>query len=239
MVRDWNWANDFLNGGRKKHERPLYDRSLRLWKTNKWDADSNINVGYPWMTQTPFVIYHKDGTTTIQGATYPHGWSALRGYSTRFTIQRYAGIKVIQRDFKFYLIEHNGIVTPPKIQGCRTCSQSGLVDGWCYSRNCYNGSPGADGRMHCEEHPDATYIGINHQYSWHSVQCTHGLYDGHEIKKGMVCTTCQGARKYDYGSKPERTQWTGTPLRLRDGKIIKSAATLLERMVADYVEPIG
>ena len=239
MFYDWDWADTFLRNGRKKYERPLYDRGLRIWKTNKWDANSNISIGHKWNLSNPFVTYHKDGTTTISAEQWPNGWSALRGYSTRFTIFRYAGIHVMQRNFKFYLTEDNAPLSLPKIQGCRTCAQSGLLDGWCYSRTCYEGSQDADGRMHCETHPDATYIGINHQYSWHSVPCPHGLSDGHEVKKGIVCSTCRGSKKHDYGSKPERMLWNGSPLRLRDGKIIKSAATLLERMVADYVEPIG
>jgi hypothetical protein len=234
MIPDWNWADDFLKGGRKKYERPLYDRSLRLYKTNKWDPDSDINVGYAWMLSTPFVKYHKDGTTTIQAATFPHGWSALRGYNTRFTINRYAGIKVLQRNFNFYLEEHDALLSPPKIQGCRMCKQSGLVDSWCSPNTCWNGRNSND--RTCPEHPDAVLrIGSG----WHDLPCEHGDTKGHTVTKGQECYSCGGTKKRDYGSKPERTQWTGTPLRLREGKIIKSAATLLERMVADYVEPIG
>jgi hypothetical protein len=236
MAYDWQWANDFLSRGRKKYERPLYDRGLRIFKTNKWDADSDINVAYPWISQTPFVTYHKDGTTTIKAPSFPHGWSSLRGYSTRFTIQRYAGISVMQRNFKFYLQEYDAPLTAPKIQGCRTCSQSGLVDGWCWSPTCYEGKLDGNGKMYCETHPEANYIGQMHQYRWHKMECKHGLTDGHPVTKDIVCGTCQGTKKYDYGSKPERTQWDGTPLKLRDGKIIKSAATILERMIADNVE---
>jgi hypothetical protein len=236
MALDWDWADGFLKGGRKKYERPLYDRGLRIWKTNKWDADSDISIGWRWNMSAPFVTYHKDGTTTIGGPSYPHGWSSLRSQSVRLTIQRYAGISVNQRNFKFYLTENDAPLTPPKIHGCRTCSQSGLVDGWCWSATCYEGKLNDEGRMYCEAHPDANYIGQLHQYRWHSTACKHGLTDGHPVKKEIVCSTCNGNRKYDYGSKPERMLWTGTPLRLRDGKVIKSAASQLERMIADNVE---
>lgn len=236
MYYNWQWADDFLKGGRKKYERPLYDRGLRIFKTNKWDSESDIAISWSWTKATPFVVYHKDGTTTISAPTFPHGWSALRGYSNRFTIYRYAGIQVLQRNYKFYLQEDNAPLSPPKIQGCRTCSQSGLVDGWCFSHTCYNGKQGEDGRMHCETHPEANYIGQLHQYRWHTVPCPHGQSDGHPVKKGIVCGTCGGAKKYDYGSKPERMLWDGTPLKLRDGVIIKSAASQLERMIADNVE---
>jgi len=239
MNYDWNWADNFLKRGRKKYERPLYDRGLRIWKTNKWDADSNINVGYAWNLINPFVTYHKDGTTTIQAPTYPHGWSALRGYSTRFTINRYAGIQVLQRNFKFYLEEHDAPLSPVKMQGCRMCSRTGLIDGWCGPSNCYDGVKGEDGKMSCETHPDAEYIGQVWQYNWHMLPCPHNNPKGHKVIRELLCYSCNGVGMRDYGSKPDRTQWDGSPLRLRDGKIIKSAATLLERMVADYVEPIG
>ena len=234
MALDWDWADAFLKGGRKKYERPLYDRGLRIWKTNKWDADSDINVGHKWMTQTPFVTYHKNGTTTISAPTFPHGWSALRGYSTRFTILRYAGIKVMQRNYKFFLEEKDPVVSPPKIQGCRKCKQSGLLDSWCYPNTCWDVRTTTTNT--CPTHPDAV---IRLGSSWHYVPCEHGDNSGHKVPNGQECYSCNGVGKRDYGSKPERTQWDGSPLRLRDGKIIKSAATLLERMVADYVEPIG
>jgi hypothetical protein len=236
MIPDWNWADTFLKAGRKKYERPLYDRGLRLFKTNKWDADSDINISWAWNTLTPFVTYHKDGTTTISGPTYPHGWPTLRSQSVKLTIKRYSGVQVTQRNFKFYLIEDNAPLTPPKIQGCRTCSRTGLVDGWCYEYNCYEGTINSEGKMYCETHPEASYIGQKYQYRWHTMECKHGQTQGHQVTKELRCGTCNGDAVYDYGSKPERMLWTGTPLRIRDGKVIKSAASQLERMIADNVE---
>jgi hypothetical protein len=234
MALDWDWADAFLKGGRKKYERPLYDRGLRIYKTNKWDADSDINISWSWNMSTPFVTYHKNGTTTINGPIYPHGWPTLRSQSVRLTIQRYAGIKVFQRNYKFYLEEKGAPLGPAKIQGCRMCKQSGRLDSWCHPSTCWDGNSSTTNL--CPTHPDAT---LRVGKSWHYVPCEHGNTDGHTVVKGQECYSCGGTKKRDYGSKPERTQWTGTPLRLRDGKIIKSAATLLERMVADYVEPIG
>lgn len=239
MAYDWDWADNFLKGGRKKYERPLYDRGLRIWKTNRWVANSDISIGYRWNMSDPFVTYHKDGTTTIAAQQYSNGFSSLRGYSTRFTMVRYANIQVFQRNYKFYLEEYDAPLSPVKIQGCRNCSRTGLVDGWCSASHCYLGEKGENGKMSCEKHPEANYIGQVWQYNWHRVPCPHGNNDGHKVTRELLCHSCNGVGMRDYGSKPERTQWTGTPLRLRDGKIIKSAATLLERMVADYVEPIG
>ena len=233
---NWQWSSDFLAGGRKKHERPLYDRGLRIWKLNKWDADSDIAIGWKYSgNSNPFVIHHKDGTTTIQTNKFPSGWNALNNYSTRLTIMRYAGVKdLFQRNFKFYIVEDDAGITPPKIQGCRQCKQTGLQDVWCYPQNCWSSVEQADGTYDCAEHPGQG------TRRWHSVACEHGFtQNGHMIKDGTTCYYCQGTKKRDYGSKLERTQWDGTPLRLRDGKIIKSAANLLERMVADYVQPIN
>ena len=240
---DWNWASSFLDGGRKKHERPLYDRGLRIWKFNKWDADSDIGIGWKYSGMSnSFVVYHKDGTTTIQArGVNPGGWSPLNNYSTRLTIMRYAGISnLYQRDFKFYIVEDNAGITPPKIQGCRQCAQTGLADVWCYPRNCWDVETSDDGKVSCPTHPDLGPTVMSHYRRWHPVPCEHGfVQSGHQIKNGTTCYYCQGSKKRDYGSKPERTQWDGTPIRLRDGQIIKSAATLLERMVADYVQPIS
>jgi hypothetical protein len=244
MAVDWQWANDFLSRGRKKYERPLYDRGLRIWKENKWDPDSNIHVGWKYGgSGNAFVIYHKDGTTTIQGHQQPTHWGGswlpLRSYSVRFTIQRYAGIQVSQRNWQYHLTEDDAPLTPPKIQGCRTCRQTGKVDAWCNSHNCYDGEKGPDGKMHCETHPDAQFLGVQYQYRWHALPCEHGNLDGHMVPKAQTCYSCGGNKKRDYGSKYQTTIWDGSPLRLRDGKIIKSAASLLERMVADYVDPVG
>jgi hypothetical protein len=239
VALDWDWADAFLKGGRKKYERPLYDRGLRIWKTNKWDVDSDISIGWKYSgSVSTFVTYHKNGTTTIQGNQQPThwggSWTPLRSQSVRLTIHRYAGIKVFQRNYKIYLEEDDAPITPPKIQGCRMCKQSGLLDSWCYPTTCWDGRTTDTGK--CPTHPDVV---LRLGSSWHYSPCEHGYDHGHEVPKGQKCYSCGGTKKRDYGSKPERTQWSGSPLRLREGKIIKSAATLLERMVADYVEPIG
>jgi len=77
MIPDWNWGSTFLSGGRKKYERPLYDRGLRIWKENKWDADSPINIGWHFGGGTSkFVTFHKDGTTVISGIDTVTHWGS-------------------------------------------------------------------------------------------------------------------------------------------------------------------
>jgi hypothetical protein len=240
-MADWLWADAFLKGGRKKYERPLYDRSLRIWKENKWDADSPISIGWKYGGSTnSFVTYYKDGTTTINGeqtTTHWGGvWSPLRSHSVRLTIHRYAGIQVVQRNFKFYLQEDGASLTSPKIQGCRTCKQTGLVDLWCYSQTCYKVERDGE-KVSCPEHPD---MDITRAWGmWHTAPCEHGLVNPHNVPRAQTCHSCNGTKKRDYGSKPKRTLWDGSPLRLRDGQIINAIPTALERMIADYVQPIS
>jgi hypothetical protein len=241
MSWSWQGASDYMKDGRKKHERPLYDRGLRIWKENRWDPDSDISIGwkYSGVSQT-FVTYHKDGTTTIKGGiqtnSWGNSWNTLRGQSVRLTIHRYAGIQVLQRNFNFYLQEDGAALTPAKIQGCRTCSQTGLVDSYCGPIACNKVISQPNGSMICPEHPDAQLASWR---SWHYTACEHGFDSGHTLKRSQQCYYCKGTKKRDYGSKPIRTMWDGSPLRLRDGKIINSMPTLLERMLADYVQPIS
>ena len=243
MLWDWNDADTYLKGGRKKYERPLYDRSLRMWRENRYAPDSDINIGWLFNGQSnAFVLYHKDGSMSIQGGSqhthFGGTWTPLRSQSVRLTIQRYAGIQVLQRNFKFYLQEQGAGTTPPKIQGCRKCSQTGKVDGWCHSVTCWNGKRDDEDMFECLEHPDA--VQMNSYSTWHVLPCVHNITGGHEIKRGQECYSCGGSGKRDYGSKPFRTLWDGSPLRVRNGKIIKStAATLLERMITDHVESVS
>jgi hypothetical protein len=242
MLWNWNDADTYLKGGRKKYERPLYDRSLRIWKENPYSPDSDINIGWGWNGQhSTFVTYHKDGSTTIQGAYqtthWGSSWTPLRSNSVKLTIHRYAGIQVFQRNFKFYLQEHSAPLTQPKIQGCRKCSQTGLQNMWCYYQTCYEVERDGD-KAWCQKHPD-TFIHGSYG-NWHNAECIHGEDKPHNVLRGQKCYSCGGSGKRDYGSKPFRTLWDGSPLRLRDGKIIKStAATLLERMMTDHVESVS
>lgn len=234
---DYQWASDWLAGGRKKYERPMYDRGLRMWKLNKWKTDSPIGIGWRWQSY-PFVIYHPDNTITIQAQNPTGGWNPLFGYSTRFTIRRYSGIAdLYQKNFKFHIVEQQAGFTKPKIYGCRQCKQTGLQDVGCYPETCWNVTMDGN-KFICTDHPDVD-LSQPSRGRWHYMPCHHGEDQYHLIKNGQTCYYCNGTKKRDYGSKRESILWDGSPLRIQNGKLIKSAATLLERMVADYVEPIA
>lgn len=232
---DYNWAIDYLSRGRKKYIRPLYDRGLYIFKEEKWNPNSDIHVA--WRGGPAFVVYHPDNTTTIQCETQTTTWGGvynfLHGQGTRFTIARYANLeRVFMKNHKPYITELDAGLTPSKIQGCRTCKQTGLVDSWCYSRICYNMMDSAN---LCSEHGRVAEELLLTYGNRHRLPCPHGKLDGHSVPRDQQCFSCLGVRKREYGLKKISLAWDGSPLRLKDGKVIKTPISNLERMVADYV----
>jgi len=226
-VKDYDTASVYLSEGRKKWTRPLYMRGLRLTKRSNGDIAVNDN----WSSMTP-VVYHTDGTVTIEAPTvnthWGGTWKTLRSQTVRYNILQFSGLKDIkQRNFECYLTFQDAVETPPKIQGCRTCSQTGKVNSWCSSSYCSNEWP-------CAEHPEA--VRGASVSSWHKVPCEHGVLNGHEVKQGQQCYSCGGTGKRDYGSKLTTFKWDGSPLRLKDGNITKRPPTELEKRIAAYVQ---
>jgi hypothetical protein len=220
-VKDYDTASIYLSEGRKKYERPLYMRGLRLIKTG-----TDIHVLDRWSQFTP-VTYHADGTVTISAPTN-HGWRTLRSQTVRYNIRQFSGIKEIyQKNFECHLVFQNALVTPAKMQRCRRCKSIGLVDSYCGSKYCYKDLP-------CEEHPDAKKE--NNYSSIHFYPCEHGLLDGHTVEHGQKCYSCNGMGMRDYGSKLMSMIWDGSPLKLKDGSLVKKEPTELEKRIAAYVK---
>lgn len=221
-VKDYDTASVYLSEGRKKYERPLYMRGLRLIKTG-----TDIHVVDKWAQFSP-VIYHADGTVTIEAPTNSLRWNPLRSQTVRYNILQFSGIKQIyQKNFQCHVIFQDAVLTPPKIQGCRTCSQTGLIDAWCGSSSCYNELP-------CAEHPNAAPA--NSYARWHHCPCEHGVIGGHMIKRSRPCYSCNGTRKRDYGSRLTSMVWDGSAIKLKDGKLVKREPTELEKRIAAYVK---
>jgi hypothetical protein len=226
-VKDYDTANVYLSEGRKKWKRPLYMRGLHLTKLSNGD----IAINDRWSNMTP-VVYHRDGTVTISAPTvmthWGGTWNTLRSTTVRYNILQFSGLKGIkQKQFECYLTFQDAVETPPKIQGCRQCKQTGRMDSWCNSTYCSNEWP-------CEDHPDAQQ-GASPS-SWHKVPCEHGVLHGHEVKQGQQCYFCNGSRKRDYGSKLTTFKWDGSPIKLKDGNLIKRPPTELEKRIAAYVQ---
>jgi hypothetical protein len=234
---DWQ---GYLANGRKKYERTLYDRGYRIQYANKFNKSSDIQIVMPWVNNYPLITVHPDDTKTIQSpgmvtTAWGGTWDPLRAYSVRFTIWKYAGVEVVQRNFKFKLYEQNAQLTPPKIQGCRMCKQSGKVELMCHPPTCWNGELDDNGVYKCPDHPSAVQ---QHKYSrWHSTACSHGSDTYHTIPKGQMCYSCNGVGKRDYGSQRISVPWDGSPIKVQEGNIVRKPLTELERIVASYVGP--
>ena len=230
----------YLANGRKKWERPLYDRGLRIQHANKFKRGGDIEIVIPWLNRYPLITIHPDDTITIQSEPTNTYWSSqynpISAYSSRYTLWKYAGVEVVQRNYKFRLFEIDAPITPPKIQGCRMCSQSGRLDSYCHPGTCWKGDTDDNGVYSCPEHPDLVSNLPGHK-RWHYLECEHGSAQGHNVTKGQQCYSCNGAGRRDYGSKRVSLAWDGSPLRMKDSKIVMQNQTDLERIVASYAGP--
>jgi hypothetical protein len=233
---DWQ---DYLANGRKKYERTLYDRGYRIRYANKFNKTSDIQIVLPWINNHPLITIHPDNTRTLSapGSVTTHWggtYNPLRSYSIRFTIYKYTGVEIVQRNFAFRLYEQDAKISPPKIQGCRNCSQTGRVDSWCSPTNCWDVQRETQG---CPVHPDLTLTEKEIQLSRHLIPCEHGGLTGHNVTRGQECYHCNGARKRDYGSKRVSLAWDGSPIKVENGNIVRKPLTDLERIVAAYAGP--
>jgi hypothetical protein len=231
----------YIANGRKKYERTLYDRGYRIQYANKFNKSGDIQIVMPWINNHPLITIHPDNTRTLYSpatvTTHWGGtWSPLRAYSVRFTIYKYTGIEVVQRNYEFKLYEQDAKITPPKIQGCRMCKQSGRLDGYCHPSSCWNGDTNDQGVYSCPDHPDLPMNLPGHK-RWHYLECEHGQLQGHDIPKARECHSCDGNGKRDYGSQRVSLAWDGSPIKVENGNIVKKPLTDLERIVAAYAGP--
>jgi hypothetical protein len=221
-ISNYDEAKVYLAGGRKKWDRPMYMRGLRLQNHGK-----DIAIVDKWYGFNP-VLFHPDGTLTIQAPPSPTNWGGtwnpLRSQGVRYNIKHFGKLQgVFQKGGNIYITTQDALRTPSKVQKCRSCSGHGLVDSWCSPPYCKNHIP-------CADHPQAT------QRYWHYSACEHGQSDSHKIIKGQQCYRCSGTGKFDYGNKLISITWDGSPLRLKDGNIVKQPPTELERRIAAYVK---
>lgn len=227
-INTYDLAKNYLSQGRKSWDRPLYNtRGMRL----QYRGADTIAVQDSWGSFDP-ILFHKDGTLTIQSPTQTSTWgssyNALRSQGIRYAIRRFAGLKdLYQHASKIHLITQDAMRAPAKFQKCRKCSGTGLVDSWCSFQMCYIED--------CEQakQPNNKNNGFS---GWHAHPCEHGNINGHTILAGRICTNqCVKGQK-DYGSKLISIIWDGSPLRLKDGNLVKQSPTELEKRIAAYVQ---
>jgi hypothetical protein len=227
IITTYQEATDWLAKGRKKWERPMYFRGLRLRKSIA--PGGNIEVFYPWANQS-LVVFHPDDTLTIQcqqtRTTWGGYWNPLYSWSVRESIRYISGVRgLYKKNNKFHIVFSDAQLTPVKIQKCRACSGSGLVDGWCSPNYCYDS----------EDCDTTTIIDSNNRRGYHYHQCTHGNNTGHPLVKSNSCYNCNGTGKKDYGSKLVSMLWDGSPLRLQNGTLVNNKPSELEKAIAAYV----
>lgn len=226
-ISNYDEAKSYLAGGRKKWDRPMYMRGLRLQQRGK-----DIAILDKWYGFDP-VLFHSDGTLTIQAprnsVTHWGGtWNPLRSQGVRYNIRHFSGLKeLFQKNGVVYITTQDALRTPSKVQKCRGCRGSGKRDKWCSPPYCRNSFP-------CEDHPE--WNPGNTRAYWHYGACEHGIFDSHTIPQGTDCYSCSGTGKQDYGNKLISIAWDGSPLRLLDGNIVKQPPTELEKRIAAYVK---
>ena len=241
------WS-DYLDGGRKKYMRPLYEYGMTINKANKYQpAGGDLEIKASWAGNFPFILVHNDDSFTLQSKTVHTAWGGsydiVKSQGVRYRMWKYTGINVFQKNYQIRVLEVDPARTPSKMQGCRKCSKTGLVDGWCYLNTCHNGQYYVGDKatnesiFACPDHPDSPEPRHNYA-SWHYVTCEHGETEGHKLIKGARCHSCNGNGIREYGNNPISLPWDGSPLRVKDRKIISVTASgpiNLERLVAQYV----
>lgn len=236
IIRNYNDAHAWMQGGRKKYDRPMYYRGLRLQSRGQ-----DIAIYEPW-SKVDIVLLHQDGSMTMQAPMMTTHWgghfSLLRSQGIRYTLSAISNVwDIYQKNYECYVVPVDAPTSPSKVQGCRSCKSSGLVDLHCYGKTCYNGTINDEGIFSCPDHTEVDYAPGTY-VRWHPTACEHGVINKHVIPKGQPCWYCAGSGKREYGLKRIPIKWDGSPLRLKDGKVVKKQLTDLEKRIASYVNNI-
>lgn len=196
-------------------------------------SPDTIAIFVPWL-QSDITTYHSNGDMFIHVPTkYTTSWggtfSPLRSQGLRYMLRLISGVDNIYiRNGVSYLLPRNAPRTPTKIQGCRTCKSSGKLNEVCHPRNCYSGR----GSSTCHQHPDA----VLDSYGWHMVECEHGKLNQHTMYNARECWACSGAGRRNYGNNPIALVWDGSPIRIKNGELVKKEPSELEKRIAAYVK---
>lgn len=216
-IQSWTEANDYINAGRSKTERPLFS----AWRIKRVDNDGIAIIkkeDLPRQNFTPPLIYYKDGTVVLT-LEYFDG-------TTMEMYAEYAGQELQIYGSRYHLPSLGK--TPDNYQPCNGCDATGQRDTNCYGPSmCLEvdhipahlletGAPGA----HCSH-----FETERHALSL----CEHGNKEGHPYK--VQCHVCEGNKQRNYGGKINYQEWptvvsaTGlrslAPLKIKDGQVIQ------------------
>lgn len=213
-IQSWKEADEYLNAGRNKTERPLYS----AWRIKRSDTNDDIIIRHK--DNDPdfdVIVYHKDESVTIR---------MEYGNKVHELIEQYNGQGLTFWGSMFYL-ESFG-TEPDDYQPCNGCNGTGQNDhncngpGMCHqidflpSYLVETGAPGA----HCEHFETSKHrLGT----------CEHGNTSSHPTK--INCYWCQGATVRNMGGQKINVTWPTDsptypykwePLTIKDGKVIST-----------------
>lgn len=213
IVKSWQEASDYLQGGRNPNDRPL-DSYLRLRRVIPDDPDSPLQVGWKDDPNIWQVTFNKDGTLDIK--------NEQGGNSNNLTINQYAdatGVYVFWKKRKLQAWLPAMGYTQSKKQKCRNCEQGKQKSTCSGARMCqevYNfpaylvetGAPG----VACSHGENSVHFPDT---------CEHGEYLHHSIVGGSQCWNCSGSGSIMTRPRHLSVEWDGKPIRIKDGQLVQ------------------
>lgn len=216
VIKSWKEADEYLNAGRNKTERPLYSS----WRIKRSSTNDDIVIRHKDNDpDLDVVVYHSDGSVTL---SLDHSNKAFE------LIQEYNGQELNLWGQHLHLPSFGN--EPDDWQPCQRCEASGQMQYVCTGPGtCMEveylpqylvetGAPGA----HC-----AHFETTRHKLAF----CDHQESETHTTM--ITCNWCDGKTQRNHGGAPIRIQWPTTqsawpwgwePITIKDGKIISKHA---------------
>lgn len=199
-------------------------------------SSDTIGIYVPWIN-SDIATYHSNGDMFIHTPqTYTTHWGGtytpLRSQGLRYMLRLISGVENIYiKKGVTYLLPKDAPRTPSKIQGCRSCKSSGKIDWTCWPDTCHQARYSGNYSV-CPEHKDAA-VNVS---GWHEIPCEHGKTQRHTVYRSRDCYYCGGKGRREYGNNPIALVWDGSPIRIKDGKLVKKEPSELEKRIAAYVQ---
>lgn len=206
-TKDFTSAERWLSKGRNKKDRPLYYSGLRLRSGSSTDE---LVVFHTWF-QMDIAKLYRDGTVVVHAPMYTNWrgsqYPSLRSFNVRRLVAHLAGFEKVFQRNWKHYIIEDDPVRTPS--KLRSCKAC-------------SGTGKRDGFCWA-----ATY----------TAPCEHGAHISHRTKASENCYHCSGTGRRDYGNRPLKIEWDGSPIRVLNGKLVKKKPTLLEMSIANHVTP--
>jgi hypothetical protein len=188
-IKDWQSAEDYINKGRNKVERPLAS-GFRIRKANAIFMKAPIEIYHSWQNNSSTVItYNPDGTTLIH-MSHMRRWD----FRTKGIIRSYTHVEFDHRNQEW--IDEESYTDEAVIKACGVCHGKGEYPSTCYNiMTCYETS-------HSSQAVRSVEMCSHGKSGWHRLPCEHGEVTIHkDATKPELCHQCKGAKVHDYGSR--------------------------------------